>query len=93
MSAVIASPIMLLFREWETKYAKAGELAFTDAADTLLKECRALEPQIFALPATSAVDFAAKLIVNTRYGEFQLEDDDGSFIREAETLVARETGK
>lgn len=81
------SPIMTLFREWETKYAEAGDEAKTSdsQSDALLDQCRAIEQQMIPLLATSAGDFAAKFIVRTAYGDFCPADD---LIAEAKALVA-----
>jgi hypothetical protein len=65
------SPIMTLFREFEVKYRQAGDMSFEEEkASGLLDECRGLEKQIMALPVSSAQDLAAKLVVNTRYGDY-----------------------
>ncbi len=84
------SPIMSLFREFEVKYRQAGDMAFEEEIATgLLDECSRLEKQITASPVTSAQDLAAKIIVETRYGDFLLSDPgEGGVYDEALALLA-----
>jgi hypothetical protein len=69
-----ASPIMALFREWETTFAEPGR-------------CSEIEQRMLALPSTTTADIAAKLIASTSYGGFP-PDEDGPLIAEAKALVA-----
>jgi hypothetical protein len=84
------SPIMTLFREFEVKYRQAGDMSFEEEkASGLLDECRGLEKQIMALPISSAQDLAAKLIANTRYGDFTPDDvGTGGLLDQALALLA-----
>ena len=74
------SPIMTLFREWETLF-NSYDPAVDENADRKPSEaynarmdlCYDIANQMEALPSTSATDFAAKLIVITGYGDFGLE--------------------
>jgi hypothetical protein len=86
------SPIMTMFREFEAKYEQAGDMSIEqNVVDVLLDECSALEKRILALPASSAQDFAAKLIVNTRYGDFiSGEIGTGGLLDEAVAILAQE---
>ncbi|MGP2491056.1 hypothetical protein ACTDI4_05440 [Mesorhizobium sp. PUT5] len=86
------SPIMGLFREWEAKYAQTSDPAPSDEeVDRILDECRELERRMLAIPASSAGDFAAKLLAITSYGQYSLEDDaGGSFMAEARALAGVE---
>lgn len=85
------SPIMGLFREWESKYARVTDPTTPEPEGSdLLDECRALERQMLSIPAISSADFAAKLLAITSYGSYSLEDDAGSvFIDEARALVGK----
>ena len=72
---------MALFREWEEKWHAAGVLTAGTAEDeetgnTLIGEAFAIEAKMMALPAISAADLAAKLIVHTGYGAFVVELSD-----------------
>ncbi len=82
-----ASPIMGMFREWQAKYeqACAPTLPYSEV-DRVLDECRELERRMLAIPASSAGDFAAKLLAITSYGQYSLEDDAGGRFM-AETLA------
>jgi hypothetical protein len=84
-------PIMTLFREFEVKYRQAGDMSFAEEiASGLLDECRDLEKRIKALPATSMQDFAAKLIVETRYGNFTLDEaGEGGLYDQALSILAQ----
>ncbi|MHA6686366.1 hypothetical protein [Mesorhizobium sp. A556] len=83
------SPIMTLFREFEAKYEQAADLSVEqDVANGLLDECNSLEKRMLAAPSTSARDFAAKVIVFTRYGDFALDcAGDGGVLDEALALL------
>lgn len=83
------SPIMTLFREWEAKYRQAGDMSFEEeVASGLMDECGSLEKRIMALPTGTMQDFAAKLIVGTRYGDFELADvGKGGLIDEAQAIL------
>jgi hypothetical protein len=84
------SPIMKLFREWETKFADAGDMVKTtdEQSEALLDRCRVIEHQMLSMPAVSAPEFAAKLISSTSYGGFSV-DENGPLIAEARALVAK----
>lgn len=84
------SPIMTMFREWEAKYAEAGDMAKTtdEQSEALLDRCRVIEHQMLPVPAVSAPEFAAKLIASTSYGGFSV-DENGLLIAEARALVAK----
>jgi hypothetical protein len=84
------SPIMTLFREFEVKYRQAGDMSFEEEkASGLLDECSGLEKQIMALPVSSAQDLAAKLVVNTRYGDFTPDDvGTGGLLDQALAILA-----
>jgi hypothetical protein len=81
------SPIMTLFREWEAKFSESADQTKTTdkQSDLLLDQCRAIENQMIPLPASSASDFAAKVIVVTGYGGFAPTDD---LLAEAKALAA-----
>jgi len=86
------SPIMGMFREWQAKYERAcaPTLPYQEV-DSILDECRELERRMLAIPASSAGDFAAKLLAITSYGEYSLEDDAGGrFMAEARALAGLE---
>lgn len=71
------SSIMTLFREFEAKHRQAGDMSLEEEiAIGLLDECRNLEKRIMTIPAASARDLAAKLIVNTSYGDWCNAADD-----------------
>lgn len=84
------SPIMILFHEFEEKYKRAADLTLAeDVSDGLLEACSDLEKCIKGMPATSAQDFAAKLIVETRYGDFALDDNgEEGLLDEALAILA-----
>lgn len=83
------SPIMALFREWEAKYRQAGDMSFEEeVANGLLEECNSLRRQMMATPVISVQDFAAKLIVDTGYGDFMLDGKgEGGLLDEALAIV------
>jgi hypothetical protein len=86
------SPIMTLFAQWDALRDHSDEKGISD--DEVHRRCcetDALMEQISKLPATSALDFAAKLSCITHYGAY---DDLGgdcagcgsALIREAAAL-------
>ncbi len=87
---IAASPIMTLFREFEVKYRQAGDISFEEEiASGLLDECNSIEKRIMALPVSSEQDLAAKLIVNTRYGDFVPGDiGTGGLLDQALSILA-----
>lgn len=61
--------------------------------DEHMDRCSELEKQMLSLPAVTAADFAAKLIANTHYGDYGLDEFDNiSLLKEAMTLVGRGGG-
>lgn len=89
LPASTESTIVTLFREWERLYRAACNLDLPeDEAVRLLDAMREHERQICSLPATSATDFAAKLVAFTNYGDFMLTPANGvDLVREAVELI------
>jgi len=84
------SPIMTLFREFEAKHRQASDPSVDDeVADALLDECKSLEQRILSIPVSSAQDLAAKLVANTRYGDYTLDDrGEGGLLDELLAILA-----
>lgn len=57
------TPIMALFRQWETEWRR-------EDGDIL-----AIERKMLALPSSSAADFAAKFVAHTGYGAFCVDEN------------------
>lgn len=84
------SPIMALFREFEEKYERAGSvLPDEDASDALLAQCSDIERRMKTIASTCVQDLAAKIITETRYGDFCISDPgEGGAYDEALALLA-----
>jgi hypothetical protein len=54
-------------------FQRAG-ICSEEECNALMGHCREIEPQIMALPPTSAADFTVKSIIGTRYGGW-IEDE------------------
>lgn len=84
------SLIMTFFREYEEKYERAGSvLPDEDASDTLLAQCSDIERRMKAIASSCVQDLAAKIVVETRYGDFCISDPgEGGVYDEALALLA-----
>jgi hypothetical protein len=83
------SPIMVLFREWETTFAEPGKRPnlTNEEHSQLIDRCGEIEKRMMALPSQGPADVAAKLIAATSFGGFCL-GEDSPLIAEAKALVA-----
>lgn len=66
------SPIVKLFQEWQATY-HAADSTPDEVCNALMSVCFGLEERMMALPSFSAADLAAKLVVATNYGDFELD--------------------
>lgn len=87
------SKLMQLFREWEALYRAASDLTFDEEiACGAFDRMRLLEQEINKLPPTTAEEFAARLVIETAYGDISLDDaGSGGVIDAAVALL--ETGR
>lgn len=74
------SPVLRLFHEWQATYHSADNTP-DEVCDALTGICFELAGQMMALPSISAADLAAKLVVATGYGDFDV-DFDGALYAE-----------
>ena len=86
---------MALFEEWDAIFrlgyepSDFSEHEVNDHCDRM----RALEQRMEAIPSTSAVDLAAKIIVLTGYGDYEFNPDARPNMKtwaELERLIGRE---
>ena len=68
-----ASPIMILFRQWEAEQAAAHDLPEAEC-DAACERMHAMQREMCELPATSLQDLAAKVVAHTGDGMFAIED-------------------
>lgn len=84
------SPIQALFRQHNAIEKRIGSLAQTATNEDLepyYEELFEVHDQLMAIPAQSAADFAAKVIVDTCRGSTFAEWEDGHLWKEARQLV------
>lgn len=74
------SELMHLFRAWDAYDRAAWDVESDEQSDAIYDRLRQLETAMMAIPAATAVEFAAKLIVLTSYGDWMLSRE---FIAEA----------
>lgn len=82
--------IMPIFREWEATYRQAGDMTFEEeVALGYLDRCNDLAARMKRIPAKTATEMAAKIIVETAYNDFLLSDiGEGGLMDEALALLA-----
>lgn len=85
------SEIMRLYREWhvldEWVEGPATNGVADDEIDQACDELRAIERRMMAIPATTAAEFAAKVVVNTCKGRCLDDWESGALGKEARRLV------
>lgn len=85
--------IMEMYHEWESIVAYLNE--FDDCDEVLVERLNQLEEEILLQPGKTASDLAAKLAVNTCWGDFALpsrrEGRAAQFWGEVENLLSMRT--
>lgn len=64
------SELMRLFSAWDACDRAAWDVESDEQSDAICDRMRQLETAMMAIPAATAVEFAAKLIVFTSYGDW-----------------------
>ena len=70
LAAAAPSELMRLFGEWDACDRGAWLVENDEQSDALCDQMGQLETAMMAIPATTAGEFAAKLIVYTGYGDW-----------------------
>ena len=86
----VESPIQALFRQYNSMNDRIGVLARSRTDEELepyYDELFEVHDRLMAIPAQSAEDFAAKVIVDTCRGSLFSDWEDGEFWKEARQLV------
>ena len=70
LAAAAPSELMRLFDEWDACDRAAWQVESDEQSNALCDQMRQIEISMIAIPATTAAEFAAKIIAFTSYGDW-----------------------
>jgi hypothetical protein len=70
LAAAAPSELMRLFEEWDACDRGAWLVESVEQSDALCDQMRRIETAMLAIPATTAAEYAAKIVALTSYGDW-----------------------